>query len=66
LDALRAANPFTNSNADVTEAEEIAIAGSAVMKVATKRRIRRHKSLLYKIAKPFKPQIEKLVQRILS
>jgi pyruvyltransferase len=65
LDALRAANPFTNSNADVTEAEEIAKAGSVVMKAATKRRIRRQKSLLYKIAKPFKPQLAKLIKRIL-
>jgi pyruvyltransferase len=64
LDALRAANPFTNDNADVREAEKIAIENSAIMKIATKKRIRRQKSLIYKVAKALEPVARKMVKRI--
>ena len=66
LDALRAANPFTNTNADVLEAEEIAKANSELMKRATERRIKKQNSLLYKMAKPLKPRLAKLAKRILD
>lgn len=66
LDALRAANPFTNMNEDVKKAEEIALENAVILRKATARRIKRQKSLLFKVAKRFKPQLQKIVKRILS